>query len=229
MGAIKNHLAAALAIAAVLLLSGCDLIGRWQCRDAENRALEAEAKATELLNVQAELKEKLREAEKKADRAEDYRRAAAIAQACDFPVVWRLCPQETLALGKSAISEGYPPDQGVFWAIKIGILAAIGAAVAAGWALWLRIGAPLQGEIEEARQMIATAKEQAERWQLAELEAKKAAQKAAQEAAEKIAAARDELEDMAAQKTALQADLQAARAELKRTRADIEALRGGFF
>jgi chromosome segregation ATPase len=116
----------------------------------------------------------------------------------------------------------------VFWAIKIGILAAIGATVAAGWALWLRIGAPLQGEIEEARQMIATAKAQAERWQLAELEAKKAAQKAAEEASEKVAAARDELEDMAAQKTALQADLQAARAELKRTQSDIDALRGGF-
>jgi DNA repair exonuclease SbcCD ATPase subunit len=210
-------------------LSGCDLIGRWQCHNAEVRAIEAEAKATELLNVQAELKEKLREAEKTAARSEDYRRAAAVAQACDFPVVWRLCPQEDMELGKSAIENNYAADEGVFWKIRIAILAALGAAVAAGWGLWVWIGAPFEKEVEEAREMIATAKAQAERWQLAEIEAKKAAQKAAEEASEKVTAARDELEDMAAQKTALQADLQAARAELKRTRADIEALRGGFF
>jgi hypothetical protein len=217
MGAIKNHLAATItAIAAAMLLAGCDLIARWQCHDAEVRAAEAEAKATELLNVQAELKEKLKEAEKEASHSEDYRRAAAIAQACDWPLVWLICPTRDMELGKSAIAEGYTADETVFWAVKIGILAALGAAVAVGRALWLRIVAPFQGEIQEARQMIKTAKDQAERWQLAELEAKKAAQKAAEEAS-------------AAQKTALEADLQAARAELKRTRADIEALRGGFF
>jgi hypothetical protein len=212
-----------------MLLAGCDLIARWQCHDAEVRAAEAEAKATELLNVQAELKEKLKEAEKEASHSEDYRRAAAIAQACDWPLVWLICPTRDMELGKSAIAEGYTADETVFWAVKIGILAALGAAVAVGRALWLRIVAPFQGEIQEARQMIKTAKDQAERWQLAELEAKKAAQKAAEEAAEKVAASREELKDIAAQKTALEADLQAARAELKRTRADIEALRGGFF
>jgi cell fate (sporulation/competence/biofilm development) regulator YmcA (YheA/YmcA/DUF963 family) len=214
MGAIKNHLAAALAIAAVLLLSGCDMA-------AEKRAIEAEAKVTML-------EEKLKAAEKKAALSEDYRRAAAVAQACDFPIVWRLCPQQDLALGKSAIENNYTADQGVYWTAKLGLLAglgaALGAAIAVGRALWLRIVAPFEGEVEEARQTIKTAKDQARRWELAEIEAKKAAQKAAEEAA----AVRDELKDMAAQKTALQADLQAARAELKRTRADIEALRGGF-
>jgi DNA-binding transcriptional MerR regulator len=220
MGTGKNHLAAALlAIAAALSalsLTGCDMAAR--CRAAEERAAEATAQV-------AELKEKLREAEKTAERSEDYRRAAAVAQACDFPVVWRLCPQQDIALGKSAIAEGYTANETVFWAIKIGILAALGAAVATGRAVWLRIVAPLQGEIEEARQMIATAKEQAERWQLAERQAQNAARKAAEEAA----AARDELEDLAAQKTALQADLQAVRAEIKRAQDDLDALRGGFF
>jgi hypothetical protein len=214
MGAIKNHLAAALAITSALLLTGCDIA-------LQRRAEQAEARA-------AVLEEKLKAAEEKASQALDYRRAAAVAQACDWPIVWRLCPTQDLALGKSAIENNYTADQGVFWGARVGLLAALsaalGAAVATGRALWLRIVAPFEGELEEAREMIATAKAQAERWQLAELEAKKAAQKAAEEAA----AVRDELEAMAAQKTALQADLQAARAELKRTRADIEALRGGF-
>jgi hypothetical protein len=188
---------------------------------AERRAIEAEAKVTML-------EEKLKAAEKKAALSEDYRRAAAVAQACDWPLISRICPAQDLALGKAALANQYTADSGVFWAARIGLLAALGAAlgaaIAVGRALWLRIVAPFEGELEEARQMIATAKEQAERWQLAELEAKKAAQKAAEEAT----ASREELKDMAAQKTALQADLQAARAELKRTRADIEALRGGF-
>jgi DNA repair exonuclease SbcCD ATPase subunit len=174
------------------------------------------------------LEEKLKSAEKKAALSEDYRRAAAVAQACDFPLVWRLCPQQDLALGKSAIENNYTADQAVFWLAKIGILAALGAAlgaaVATGRALWLRFVAPFQGEIEEARQMIATAKEQAERWRIAERQA----QRSAQQAAEEAAAVRDELDAMAAQKIDLEADLAAARAELKRAQADLEALRGGF-
>jgi hypothetical protein len=188
---------------------------------AQRRAIEAEAKV-------AALEEKLKAAEEKASQALDYRRAAAVAQACDWPIVWRLCPTQDLALGKSAIENNYTADSGVYWASRIGLLAALGAAlgaaIAVGRALWLRIVAPFEGELEEARQMIATAKAQAERWQLAELEAKKAAKKAAEEAA----ASREELKDMAAQKTAMGADLAALRAEIKRAQADLEALRGGF-
>jgi DNA repair exonuclease SbcCD ATPase subunit len=214
MVTIKNHLAAAFAITAALLLTGCDI-------SAQRRAEQAEAKAEML-------QQKLDAAEKKAALSEDYRRAAAVAQACDFPLVWRLCPQQDLALGKSAIENNYTADQAVFWLAKIGILAALGAAlgaaVATGRALWLRFVAPFRGEIEEARQMIATAKEQAERWRIAERQA----QRSAQQAAEEAAATRDELEALAAQKIDLEADLAAARAELKRARDDLDALRGGF-
>lgn len=215
MGAGKNHLAAALlSITAALLLAGCDMA-------AERRAIEAEAKVTML-------EEKLKAAEKKAALSEDYRRAAAVAQACDWPIVWRLCPAEDLAVGKAALANQYTADSGVFWAARIGLLAALGAAlgaaIAVGRALWLRIVAPFQGEIEEARQMIATAKEQAERWRIAERQS----QRSAQQAAEEAAATRDELEALAAQKIDLEADLAAARAELKRARDDLDALRGGF-
>jgi DNA repair exonuclease SbcCD ATPase subunit len=214
MVAIKNHLAATIAIIAALSLTGCDI-------SAQRRADQAEARA-------AVLEEKLKAAEKKAALSEDYRRAAAVAQACDFPLVWRLCPQQDLALGKSAIENNYTADQGVFWLAKIGILAALGAAlgaaVATGRALWLRFVAPTEAEVEEARQMIATAKEQAERWRIAERQA----QRSAQQAAEEAAATRDELEALAAQKIDLEADLAAARAELKRARDDLDALRGGF-
>jgi hypothetical protein len=215
MGSIKTHLAAALAITAALLLAGCDMA-------AERRAIEAEAKVTML-------EEKLKAAEKKAALSEDYRRAAAVAQACDWPLISRICPAQDLAVGKAALANQYTADSGVFWAARIGLLAALGAAlgaaIAVGRALWLRIVAPFEGEVEEARQTIKTAKDQARRWQLAEYQAKKAAQKAAEEAA----ASREELKDMAAQKTALQADLQAIRAEIKRAQDDLDALRGGFF
>jgi hypothetical protein len=198
-----------------MLLAGCDI-------SAQRRAAEAEARV-------ATLEEKLKAAEEKASQAYDYRRAAAVAQACgDWPIVSRICPAQDLALGKAAIADGYTADEGVFWAARIGLLAALGAAlgaaVAAGWALWLRIVAPAKEELEEAEHLVQTAKNRAEQWRIAEHQAQKSAQKAA----EKAAAAQDELEALAAQKTALENDLAALRAEAKRTRADIEALRGGF-
>jgi hypothetical protein len=189
--------------------------------DAQRRAIQAEARVTAL-------EEKLKQTEEKASLARDYRRAAAIAEACDFPLVWRLCPAQSMSLGRAALANQYTPDQGVFWSARIGLLAALGAAlgaaIAVGRALWLRIVAPFEGEVEEARQTIKTAKDQARRWQLAEYQAKKAAQKAAEEAA----ASRDEVQSMRDQKTALAADLQALRAEIKRAQDDLDALRGGF-
>jgi hypothetical protein len=174
------------------------------------------------------LEEKLKEAEEKASQALDYRRAAAIAEACNVPLVWRLCPAQSLAVGKAALANQYTPDQGVYWAARIGLLAALATvlatAMATAYLLWLRFVAPTEEEVEEARQTIQTAKEQAEKWKLAERQA----QRSAQQAAEEAAATREELEALTAQKTATEADLQAARAELKRTRADLEALRGGF-
>jgi hypothetical protein len=198
-----------------MLLAGCDMA-------AQRRAIEAEAKAEML-------QQKLDAAEKKAALSEDYRRAAAVAQACDWPILWRLCPAQDLALGKSAIENNYTADQGVFWLARIGLLAALGAALGAaaatGRAVWLRVVAPLEEEVKEAERLVQTAKAQAERWQLAERQAQNAARKAAEEAQR----TREELDAMAAQKIDLEDDLAAARAELKRTRADIEALRGGFF
>jgi hypothetical protein len=188
---------------------------------AQRRAIEAEAKAEML-------QQKLEAAEKKAALSEDYRRAAAIAEACDWPILWRLCPAQDLAVGKAALANQYTADSGVFWAARIGLLAALGAAlgaaIAVGRTLWLRIVAPFEGEVEEARQMIATAKDQARRWELAEYQYQKAAKKAAEEAQR----TRDDLEAMAAQKTAMGADLQNLKAELKRARDDLDALRGGF-
>jgi hypothetical protein len=214
MGSIKTHLAAALAITAALLLAGCDMA-------AERRAIEAEAKVTML-------EEKLKAAEKKAALSEDYRRAAAVAQACDWPLISRICPAQDLAVGKAALANQYTADSGVFWAARIGLLAALGAAlgaaIAVGRALWLRIVAPFEGEVEEARQTIKTAKDQARRWEIAEYQYQKAAKKAAEEAQQ----ARDEVEALADQKTALEADLKALRAEIKRAKDDLDALRGGF-
>jgi type III secretory pathway component EscV len=214
MGSIKTHLAAAITVAAALLLAGCDMA-------AQRRAIEAEARA-------AALEEKLKAAEEKASQALDYRRAAAIAEACNVPMVWRLCPAQSLAVGKAALANQYTPDQGVYWAARIGLLAALAAvlatALATAYLLWLRIVAPTEAEVEEARQTIQTAKDQAERWRIAERQA----QKAAQQAAEEAAAVRDELDAMAAQKTALEADLQALKAEVKRAQDDLDALRGGF-
>jgi cell fate (sporulation/competence/biofilm development) regulator YmcA (YheA/YmcA/DUF963 family) len=188
---------------------------------AERRAIEAEAKVTML-------EEKLKAAEKKAALSEDYRRAAAVAQACDWPLISRICPAQDLAVGKAALANQYTADSGVFWAARIGLLAALGAAlgaaIAVGRALWLRIVAPFEGEVEEARQTIKTAKDQARRWEIAEYQYQKAAKKAAEEAQQ----ARDEVEALADQKTALEADLKALRAEIKRAKDDLDALRGGF-
>jgi nucleotide-binding universal stress UspA family protein len=214
MDAIKNHLAATIAITTALSLTGCDIA-------LQRRAEQAEAKV-------AVLEEKLKEAEEKASQAYDYRRAAGIAEACDFPLVWRLCPQQDLSLGKSALQNSYTADQGVFWAARIGLLAALGAAlgmaVAVGRAVWLHIVVPLEEEVEQAEQLVKTAKERAEKWKLAERQA----QRSAQQAAEEAAATREELAALAAQKIDLEADLQAVKAELKRAQADLEALRGGF-
>jgi predicted outer membrane lipoprotein len=214
MGAIKNHLAAAFAIIAALSLTGCDIA-------LQRRADEAEARA-------AVLEAKLKEAEQKASQAHDYRRAAAIAQACDWPIVSRICPAKDLALGRSAIANGYTADQGVFWGARVGLLAALGAlfgmAVAVGRALWLNIVVPLEEEVEQAEQLVQTARERAEKWKITERQAQNAARKAEEEAQR----TREELEAMAAQRTAMEADLQALKAEIKRARDDLDALRGGF-
>jgi hypothetical protein len=215
MVAIKNNLAATIAaITAALLLTGCDIA-------LQRRAEQAEAKV-------AVLEEKLKSAEEKASQAYDYRRAAAIAEACDFPLVWRLCPQQDLSLGKSALQNSYTSDQGVFWAARIGLLAALGAAlgasVATGRAVWLHIVVPLEEEVEQAEQLVQTARERAEKWKLAERQAQNAARKAEEEAQR----TREELQAMAAQRTAMEAHLQAIQDELKRAQADLEALRGGF-
>jgi septin family protein len=174
------------------------------------------------------LEEKLKEAETEASQAHDYRRAAAIAEACDFPVIWRICPPQDLALGKSALQNSYTADQGVFWSARIGLLAALGAffgmAIVAGRMLWRRSGAPTEEEVEAAEQLVQTARERAEKWKLAERQAQNAARKAEEEAQR----TREELQAMAAQRTAMEAHLQAIQDELKRAQADLEALRGGF-
>jgi len=94
MGARKNYLAAALSITAVLSLTSCSIA---------NQALDLEAEKAKV----ASLEEKLRLAEKRASLSYDYRRASAVAQACDWPVVWRVCPAQDMALGKYAIQNNY--------------------------------------------------------------------------------------------------------------------------
>jgi hypothetical protein len=201
--------AAFISIAVAIALAGCD-----DTRALKNRAEAAEQKL-------AQLQERLEQAELEASRAHEYRRAAAIAEACDVPMVWRLCPAQSLAVGKAALANQYTPDQGVYWAARIGLLAALAAvlaiALATAYLLWLRVVAPAEEEVEEARRLVESAQAEARRWQ------SKADQ--AQQAAHAAAA---ELELLREQKGRIKSELSSLQAELEQTRSDLDALRGGF-
>jgi uncharacterized protein HemX len=201
--------AAFISIAVAIALAGCD-----DTRALKNRAEAAEQKL-------AQLQERLEQAELEASRAHEYRRAAAIAEACDVPMVWRLCPAQSLAVGKAALANQYTPDQGVYWAARIGLLAALAAvlaiALATAYLLWLRVVAPAEEEVEEARRLVESAQAEARRWQSKADQAQRAAR-----------AAGAELERMQEQKERLKSELSSLQAELEQTRSDLDALRGGF-
>jgi peptidoglycan hydrolase CwlO-like protein len=199
--------AAFISIAIAIALSGCD-----DTRALRNRAEIAERKLEQL-------QERLEQAEREVTRTREYRRAAAVAQACDVPIVWRLCPEQDVELGRAALAAGYTADQGTYWSATAGLLAALLAALAAalttGYTLWLRVVAPAEQDVEEARKLIESAQASAQRWQLKAQESQRAAQTAAAE-----------LERLREQKERLTSELSSLQAELQQTQSAIDALRG---
>lgn len=198
-----------ISIAVAIALVGCD-----DTRELKQRAEIAEQKLEQL-------QKRLDEAEREVLRTREYRRAAAVAQACDRPVVWRLCPASDVELGRAALAAGYTADEIIYWFVTTGLLAAVSAAMAAatatGWVLWLRIAAPAEKDVEEARKLIESAEAEAKRWQSKSQEAQRAA-----------SAAQDELKRLREQKTQLKSELSSLQSELEQTRSDLDALRGGF-
>jgi len=83
-----------ISIAVAIALAGCD-----DTRALRNRAEAAEQKL-------AQLQKQLEQAEREVLRTREYRRAAAVAQACDVPLVWRLCPEHDVELGRAALAAG---------------------------------------------------------------------------------------------------------------------------
>jgi uncharacterized protein HemX len=201
--------AAFISIAVAIALAGCD-----DTRALKNRAEAAEQKL-------AQLQERLEQAELEASRAHEYRRAAAIAEACDRPLVWRICPDSDVELGRAALAAGYTADQAAYWSATAGLLATLCAALVAvtatGWVLWLRIAAPAEKDVEEARKLVESAQAEARRWQSKADQAQRAARAAAAE-----------LERMQEQKERLKSELSSLQSELEQTRSDLDALRGGF-
>jgi septal ring factor EnvC (AmiA/AmiB activator) len=203
----RSAKAAFISIAVAITLAGCD-----DTRALRNRAEAAEQKL-------AQLQKRLDEAEREVTRTREYRRAAAVAQACDRPLVWRVCPAHDLELGRAALAAGYTADQAVYWSAMVGLLAALCAALASAavsaYVLWLRIAAPAEKDVESARRLVESAKDQAQRWQLQAQESQRAAQTAAAE-----------LERLRAQKERLKTELSSLQAELEQTQRLLDALRG---
>jgi len=197
----------AISIAIAIASVGCD----------DTRALRHRAEAAE--QKLAQLQKRLDEAEREVSRTHDYRRAAAIAQACDWPIIWRVCPQQDVELGRAALEAGYTADQAVYWSATVGLLAAVAAAMAAAtvvsWTLWVRMAAPAEQELESSRRLVDSAQEQARAWQIKAQESQRAARAAA-----------SELERLREQKERLALELSSLQAELQQTRADLDALRG---
>jgi len=197
----------AISIAIAIALAGCD----------DTRALRHRAEAAEQKVEQ--LQKQLEQAEREVLRTREYRRAAAVAQACDWPVVWRLCPEHDVALGEAAIKAGYTADTLVYWSATVGLLTTLAAALAAatvtGWTLWVRMAAPAEKDAESARRLIESAQSVAQQWQLRAQESQRAA-----------SAASSELERLRQQKERLKSELSSLQAELQQTRADLDALRG---
>jgi chromosome segregation ATPase len=196
----------AISIAVAIALAGCD-----DTRALKNRAEAAEQKL-------AQLQKRLDEAEREVTRTREYRRAAAVAQACDKPIIWRICPAHDVELGRAALAAGYSADQAVYWSATIGLLAALLAALASAtvsaYVLWLRIAAPAEKDVESARKLIESAQSAAQRWQLKAQESQRAAQTAAAE-----------LERLRAQKEQLKTELSSLQAELQQTQRLLDALR----